>query len=99
MAVFAVTYEYGPDTDLRMEHRPAHRTWQSKLHEAGVLLSSGPLVDDCCPGGLIILQADTRENIEDMLAQDPYADLGVIAETRIREWNPVFGPFAEPAEA
>lgn len=94
MAVFAVTYEYGPDIDTRMENRPAHRTWQSKLFDAGVLLASGPLDDDFIPGGLIILKADTRAKIEDILMQDPYASIGVIQGTTIREWNPVLGPFA-----
>ena len=36
MPVFAVTYTYGPDTDSRMGHRPAHRQWQSELHEAEI---------------------------------------------------------------
>ena len=27
MAIFAVTYEYGPDTERRMAARPAHRAW------------------------------------------------------------------------
>lgn len=94
MAVFAVTYEYGPDTEKRMENRPAHRAWQANLFEAGVLLASGPLEDDYIPGGLIILQAETRRNIEDILAQDPYASLGVIKSTTIRQWTNVFGPFA-----
>ncbi|GAA4285460.1 hypothetical protein GCM10022261_29910 [Brevibacterium daeguense] len=95
MAIFAVTYEYGPDTERRMAARPAHRKWQAHLNETGVLLSSGPLEDAGVPGGLLILQADERSNIEDILAQDPYAAEGVITATTIRQWNPVFGPWAE----
>ncbi|MYM19178.1 hypothetical protein GSY69_04120 [Brevibacterium sp. 5221] len=97
MAIFAVTYEYGPDIDTRMAARPAHRTWQAKLFDAGVLLASGPLEDDFVPGGLLIMQADTRHNIEDTLTQDPYAAAEVISSTTIRGWNPVFGPFAPEA--
>lgn len=94
MAIFAVTYEYGPDTERRMAARPAHRAWQAHLLESGVLLASGPLEDDGTPGGLLILTAAERANIVDILTQDPYAAEDVIAATTIRAWNPVFGPFA-----
>ena len=94
MAIFAVTYEYGPDTERRMAARPAHRDWQAHLLESGVLLASGPLEDDDTPGGLLILSAAERANIVDILTQDPYAAEDVIAATTIRTWNPVFGPFA-----
>ena len=95
MPVFAVTYTYGPDTDSRMGHRPAHRQWQSELHEAGTILASGPLDDEPRPGGLLLMQAADRAEIERLLASDPYASLGVIDDTAIRQWTPVFGPFAE----
>ncbi|GAA1867473.1 YciI family protein [Brevibacterium marinum] len=94
MPVFAVNYVYGPDTDTRMEARPAHRAWQSELYEAGTVLASGPLDDDPVPGGLLLMQASDREEINRLLARDPYASVGVIDETHVREWTPVFGPFA-----
>ena len=94
MAIFAVTYEYTADYETRMQARPAHRTWQSRLYETNVLLASGPLTGDV-PGGLLILQAEEQHNIEDLLAQDPYADAGVIAGTTVQPWQPVFGPWAE----
>ena len=95
MPVFAVNYVYGPDTDTRMESRPAHRAWQAELYEAGTVLASGPLDNDPVPGGLLLLQADDRAEIERLLATDPYASIGVIDETIIREWTPVFGPFSQ----
>lgn len=93
MAVFAVTYTYGPDTDTRMSVRPAHREWQAAQLEAGRLLASGPLEDEQTPGGLLILRGADKDEIATLLTQDPYADAGVIADTTIRAWNPVFGPF------
>ena len=95
MATFAVVYEYGPDTETRMNARPEHRAWQKRLNEAGVLLASGPLESVDQPGGLLIFRADDQANVEDLLAQDPYAEIGVIASTQVRPWNPVFGPVAE----
>lgn len=97
MAVFAVTYEYGPDLETRMNARPAHRTWQGLLNERGVLLASGPFDEDGGPGGLLIFSAESRAAVEDLLAQDPYVDARVIAATHIREWTPVFGPWAPAA--
>ena len=93
MAVFAVTYTYGPDTDKRMEVRPAHCEWQAAQLDAGRLLASGPLEDELTPGGLLILRGADKEEIASLLAQDPYADAGVIDDTTIRAWTPVFGPF------
>ena len=93
MAVFAVTYTYGPDTDTRMSIRPAHREWQASQLEEGTLLASGPLEDELTPGGLLIMRGESKEQITQLLAQDPYYGAGVIAETLVRSWTPVFGPF------
>ncbi|QQB13677.1 YciI family protein [Brevibacterium casei] len=95
MPVFAVTYVYGPDTETRLAHRPAHRQWQAAQNASGAMLASGPFTDDEQPGGLLLVSAADRDAALDMLTGDPYHDLGVIAETRIREWNPMFGAFAE----
>lgn len=95
MPVFAVTYVYGPDTETRMEHRPKHRQWQSGLHEAGVILASGPLDNSPAPGGLLVFRAADTAEVETHLAADPYASIGVIDSVSIRQWTPVFGPFAE----
>ncbi len=92
MPVFAVNYVYGPDTQTRMAHRPAHRSWQSELHESGIILASGPLDDAEEAGGLLIMAAADAAEVTEHLKGDPYASLGVIEETRIRAWNPVFGP-------
>jgi len=92
MAVFAVTYTYSPDTDTRMSTRPAHREWQATQLEAGSLIASGPLEDELTPGGLLLMRGASKEEISRLLAQDPYADAGVIEETVIRAWTPVFGP-------
>lgn len=94
MAVFAVTYVYGPDTEKRMGIRPAHRETLGRLYEEGTLLAAGPLEDELTPGGLLIVSAGSKEEVAAIIGQDPYAEAGVIAETTIRGWTPVFGPFA-----
>ncbi|WP_029089137.1 YciI family protein [Brevibacterium album] len=94
MAVFAVTYVYGPDTEKRMGVRPAHREVLGRLYEEGTLLAAGPLEDELTPGGLLVFSAESKEEVEALLQQDPYAEAGVIEETVIRSWTPVFGPFS-----
>ncbi|GAA3832423.1 hypothetical protein KACC15558_08570 [Brevibacterium ammoniilyticum] len=95
MPVFAVTYVYGPDTETRMEHRPAHRQWQAEQNAAGVILASGPLDETPQPGGLLIVSAEDPDAVAQLLTGDPYHRIGVIEATHIREWTPVYGPFAQ----
>ncbi|RBP64618.1 hypothetical protein DFO66_10616 [Brevibacterium sanguinis] len=95
MPVFAVNYVYGSDTETRMAHRPAHRSWQSELHESGVVLASGPVEGPEGPGGLLVFRAADRAEVESLLGEDPYASIDVIDSVTIREWTPVFGPFSE----
>src|SRR5699024_7083919 len=94
MPVFAVTYTYGPDTDSRMEHRPAHRQWQSQMHEAGTIHASCPSDDVPKPGGLLRMHAAYRAEIKVLLTRDPYASFGVSEATAIRQCTSLFGPFA-----
>lgn len=94
MAVFAVQYTYTADVETRMQARPQHRTWLSRLHDENVILAAGPF-DEERPGALLVVNADEQANVEDILTQDPYAGAGVIETVEIREWTPVFGPWAQ----
>ncbi|RDI64862.1 YciI family protein [Nocardia pseudobrasiliensis] len=94
MALFAVHYTYAEaEAAGRDEHRPAHRGWLSDLVDRGVVLTSGPYPDGS--GALIIFRADDAEAIEKLLATDPFAQRGLVAEVRFVEWKPVLGAFAE----
>jgi uncharacterized protein YciI len=46
---------------------------------------SGPFVDDT--GALLVLEAESREQVEEFLANDPYRDAGVVDNALIKEWN------------
>ncbi len=91
MSVFAVQYQYSPDTELVSAIRPQHRVWLQEQLDAGRLLASGPMVD--YPGSLLIWRADSLEQINALLNEDPFDIAGLIDEREIREWQPVFGPF------
>lgn len=92
MTVFAVEYEYAQDsTELRNEHRPAHRAFLSEyLSEGEVrLLASGPT--PVLDGALLIFVAVSESALKEVLAADPFSKVGGLGKTTITEWNPVIG--------
>jgi len=91
MSTFAVTYTFSAEPNEVNQIRPTHREWLGAQLSVGALLASGPMVDR--PAALLIFKADTIEDLNTLLDQDPYEIAGVIGERTIEEWNPVFGPF------
>ena len=92
MAIFAVTYAYSASEAELAEIRPTHREFFKELLEQQTLLASGPMVDR--PGALLIVRADSVEQVAESLDQDPFDIAGYIGERAIAEWNPVFGPWS-----
>ncbi|QWW20525.1 hypothetical protein I6B53_05555 [Schaalia sp. 19OD2882] len=91
MAVFAVEYVYDPSASETMERiRPDHRAYLGSLAERGVNVASGPWVGSG-PGALVIMRADSAEQVEALLDKDPFKVAGVITGRIVREWNPVIG--------
>ncbi|AJT40536.1 YciI family protein [Psychromicrobium lacuslunae] len=94
MSVYAVEYTYVAETAAaRDQHRPEHRNWLSSQVEAGKILVSGPYPDGS--GALIIFRAETIEELEDLLTQDPFAIQGCITGHQIKAWNPIIGLLKE----
>ncbi|MCF7552333.1 MULTISPECIES: YciI family protein [Pseudonocardia] len=90
MGIYAVTYTYGPDTDVaRDAHRPRHKDFLADLHEAGTLRASGPLADGT--GALLLLEAESDAQVEHLLDGDPFRQEGLIGERTVRGWSIVFG--------
>ena len=92
MPVFAVNYQYGAEPHQLDEIRPIHRAWLSELLEKGLLLASGPMVDN--PGALLIFRAESAIELSALLDNDPFDIAGFIGTRSIQQWNPVFGPFS-----
>jgi uncharacterized protein len=97
MAVFAVTYSYGPEaaatrTDLLAEHR----AWLSNIDAENRLLGAGVFADKS--GALLVFRADSSEALHYDLNDDPFAQAGAIAATEVREWTPSWGVLAHAAE-
>lgn len=95
MPVFAVEYTYTADDARRDAVRPAHRAFLGDLHEAGVLLASGPFADGD-PGALLVVRAEDVDAAARALDPDPFAVAGLVAARRVRGWTQVFGPWVTP---
>ena len=85
MATFAVVYTFADNEAVRLETRPKHREYLKTLLDAGNIVLSGPFVDDT--GALLVIEADSREEVEGFLANDPYLDAGVVDNAMVKEWN------------
>ena len=66
-----------------------------QLIDAGSIRASGPVTDLGKRAGFIIMTADNREEIEKLIAQDPFSVEGLIDELTIIAWDPMFGAFAD----
>ena len=92
MSVFVVTYGYSADEIELNQIRPTHRVWLKEQLDSGRLLASGPMVDR--PSALLVWSAESIEELNALLDQDPFEIAGMIGERTIEQWNPIFGPFS-----
>ena len=63
----------------------AHRDYLARHYAAGDFIASGPQTP--CIGGVIMMKAESREAVEDIIAEDPFHING-IADYRIVEFTP-----------
>jgi uncharacterized protein YciI len=68
-AMYAVQMAFSDDP-TRLELRPAHRERLAALAADGQLLAAGPWADDT--GALLVFLAPTRDQLDAILAADPY---------------------------
>ncbi len=84
---YAALIDYTTDTAKIAGARPLHREYLKKLLEAGHIVISGPFADD--RGGLLVYEASSPQEVEDMIRNDPFAQAGVFVSWTIREWRVV----------
>lgn len=84
---FAAIIEYTTDTAKIAAARPAHREYLKTLLDSGRLAISGPFTDD--RGGILVYEANSVEEVEGMLRDDPFTKAGVFEKVQIREWRVV----------
>lgn len=90
MSTYALHYTYDERADERAAHRPAHLAHFRALAAQGRCPAISRYTDDQQPGALIILDVGSREEVDAIVAADPYVIAGLVPAHQIREW-PAFG--------
>ena len=85
---FAVIVDYDAADPKAPVVRPAHREYLTQQRTNGKLMISGPFTEG--GGALIVYEADTKEQVADLMAADPFVKEGVFKSWVIRPWNPIF---------
>ena len=86
--IFVATLTYRVPMDQVEAATADHRAYVKTLHEQGKLLASGPFAPRV--GGMLMLQAGSRDEVDMMLVDDPFLDRG-IATYEVRQWIPTIG--------
>lgn len=88
-----------PDTGLRAQHLDAHRSYMA-AHPIKIV-SSGPLVSDDGSemlGSLLVIEADSRAEIDAFLADEPMAQAGTYQSLTVTAWFQRVGAFVPTAD-
>jgi len=85
---YAAIIQYTPDASVIAAARPAHRQYLNGLVEKNKLVISGPFVGD--GGGLLVYEAESPQEVETLIKEDPFATHGVFVSWEIRPWNVIF---------
>ncbi|MDK8274491.1 YciI family protein [Varibaculum cambriense] len=95
MCLYIVLYDYDPKlVGLKSEIRANHRAFMRRLNSLGTVLSTGRTATLHEQGSLTIMLARDAEEAKQILADDPYAQAGIVKSMTVREWSPVVGTFA-----
>jgi uncharacterized protein len=84
--MFVVELSFDGDP-ARLELRPAHREKLRDLRERGLLRTAGPFADES--GALLIFDVDSAEEVDRLMAEDPYYRAPGVTVVSTREWTPV----------
>lgn len=72
--------------EVRKANRDAHLAFLAD--NAAQVKIGGPLLDgDAMIGSLLIVEADSKEAVKTMLANDPYAKADLFQDVSIRPWK------------
>jgi uncharacterized protein len=94
MPVYHITYAH-PDEAGWQQHLIPHILWLQARLKDGSLLASGPFPDAAQKEAMLIMRAPDRAAIDALIATDPFAIEGLIADMTVQAWDPIFGVFNE----
>ncbi|WP_372344031.1 YciI family protein [Streptomyces sp. KL116D] len=69
---------------------PTRTSWRRSTRRA-CCAPPDPFGPDDVPGALLVLEADSAEDVTALLDQDPFHREGLVAERTVRAWNIFFG--------
>ncbi|MGB0907336.1 MAG: YciI family protein [Maricaulaceae bacterium] len=78
--------------DIRKANRDAHLAFL-KAGDGAQVLVAGPWLDEegVMRGSMLIVESESRENVETWLSHDPYAKAGLTEKVIIRHYKWVIG--------
>jgi len=86
---FVILGKDGPEGPrLRPVHRPAHLARLEDWAQKGKIILAGPLTDQT--GSLIVVEAESLEEVQTFAQEDPYALHGIFQELTIHPFLQVF---------
>jgi uncharacterized protein YciI len=91
MALFAVIWSYTTDASVKEAAHADHLVFVKDAAAKGVLQEAGAWADGA--GALLVFKADSEDDLQALLAEDPYVTQGVVVDQSIYQWKPVIGPF------
>lgn len=84
-------YDYVDNiVERRAPFRDEHLALARDMHERGIVLMAGALVEPV-DGAVFVFKTDDRSVVEGFVARDPYIREGLVTSWRIRSWNVVLG--------
>ncbi|HET9141208.1 YciI family protein [Actinophytocola sp.] len=96
MPWFTVETHYTENRDLLDATRPAHREYLMDLAEKGKVLAGGPYSDDL--SGFAVYRVADIDELNLLLAADPYTTEEIAARRVVKEWTITLGPWSEESD-
>jgi uncharacterized protein YciI len=90
--LFVVRFHH-PDAEGWQQQLMPHVAFLQQLLREGSLKVSGPLPDAADKAALLLIEAPDRPALDAIVARDPFAEHGLIANLIVEEWDPLFGVF------
>lgn len=88
MFIISITVNSDVSDDERNEKFPFHAEWLKKYYDAGNFLILGPCVGVDAHAGIIMARANSREDLQKILAEDCFYPH--LASYEVKEFEPKF---------
>jgi len=89
LTLFVIIGHDAPDAkEKRPQQRPAHLAHLEPLAQQGKVVIAGPFTDGS--GSLIIVDAESRAAVWDLVSRDPYVTSGVFNRVEVKPFLQVF---------